>query len=567
MKKLLSICLFLIGFPSFLQAQEFFVIKDFQTKIRVNQDASLKVYEKIWVNFRAPRHGIYRNIPFRYPLESLPIESRTTLNQLTKKNFRNIIIDNIRVKDWDFEVGREGNEQFIRIGDEDEFVSGDQVYEITYRVRNAINFYVDHSQLYWDVIGTQWQVPIEEASFHVEFYKDLRDTSDYFVFSGSQGAHKKTATGHWTDRNTFEGHLLEPLKPNEGITFGMSMPKRYLQQPDLRFLGWGWVFLPVLVFVAMINLWRRKGKDLPLTVTTQYYPPENLSPSVAGYIINSRLDHRDLTVLIPYWGAAGYLKVNELIDKKLFGLIKDTDYEFVKLKALPEAALTFERNMFDGLFKDGDTVKLSDLKNKFYVTMNKSKKALEKEIDKEAFYVKHTRAMAILLPIMGVIVFVIGLAHYLIYSPVFWIPGLSGAATGIILFLYGIFMEKKTKKGTELYARLLGFKEFIKSVEKDRLNEFLKQDANYFDKILPYAIVFDMADVWKDKLEGLEVSAPKWYSGSYAGARFHAPLFLSNLDKSMKSISSGFYSGSSGSSSSGGGFGGGGFGGGGGGSW
>ena len=31
---------------------------------------------------------------------------------------------------------------------------------------------------------------------------------------------------------------------------------------------------------------------------------------------------------------------------------------------------------------------------------------------------------------------------------------------------------KKKKKGTELYKKLLGFKEFIKSVEKDRLQEF-----------------------------------------------------------------------------------------------
>ena len=48
-------------------------------------------------------------------------------------------------------------------------------------------------------------------------------------------------------------------------------------------------------------------------------------------------------------------------------------------------------------------------------------------------------------------------------------------------------MPKKTKRGTDLYAKLLGFKEFLKSVEKDRLKEFLKQDAQYFDKVLPYA--------------------------------------------------------------------------------
>ena len=38
--------------------------------------------------------------------------------------------------------------------------------------------------------------------------------------------------------------------------------------------------------------------------------------------------------------------------------------------------------------------------------------------------------------------------------------------------------EKKTEKGTLLLQKLLGFKEFLKSVEKDRLKEFLKQDEN-----------------------------------------------------------------------------------------
>ena len=124
-----------------------------------------------------------------------------------------------------------------------------------------------------------------------------------------------------------------------------------------------------------------------------------------------------------------------------------------------------------------------------------------------------------------------------------------------------------------LYQKLLGFREFIKSVEKDRLQEFLKQDENYFDKVLPYAIVFDMADKWKDKLKGLDVPPPTWYSGNYGGNNFNTVMFMNSLDHSMNAMTNSFYSspnssGSSGGSfSGGGGFSGGGFGGGGGSSW
>jgi uncharacterized membrane protein len=124
------------------------------------------------------------------------------------------------------------------------------------------------------------------------------------------------------------------------------------------------------------------------------------------------------------------------------------------------------------------------------------------------------------------------------------------------VIFFGFIMGKRTKKGTLLYQQLAGFKEFIKSVEKDRLKEFLKQDEHYFDKVLPYAIVFDVADSWKDKLKGLDVPPPTWYSGNYT--TFNTYTFMNSLDHSMNTMSNTFYSSPSSSGSSGGSFGGGG---------
>jgi uncharacterized membrane protein len=133
-------------------------------------------------------------------------------------------------------------------------------------------------------------------------------------------------------------------------------------------------------------------------------------------------------------------------------------------------------------------------------------------------------------------------------------------------------MAKKTPEGNELYQELAGFKEFITKVEKPRLEQFLKDDKNYVDKVLPFAIVFDVADKWKDKLKDLDIPPPDWYVGNYSG--FTTYMFLNSLDQSMNRMTENFYSapsssGSSGGSwsSGGGGFSGGGFGGGGGGSW
>jgi len=36
-----------------------------------------------------------------------------------------------------------------------------------YRVRNGLRFFEDHDELYWNVTGTEWTVPIEAASAHI----------------------------------------------------------------------------------------------------------------------------------------------------------------------------------------------------------------------------------------------------------------------------------------------------------------------------------------------------------------------------------------------------------------
>jgi uncharacterized membrane protein len=194
------------------------------------------------------------------------------------------------------------------------------------------------------------------------------------------------------------------------------------------------------------------------------------------------------------------------------------------------------------------------------------------EIDRSDYYVKYSRGTAGLFKFLGIVGLIFGVIKLISeWYDNKWL-GIALIISAIFILIFGLLMSKKNPKGTALFKKLLGFKEFIKSVEKDRLQEFLKQDQNYFDKVLPYAIVFDVADKWKDKLKGLDIPPPNWYSGAYQGNNFNTYMFMNNLDNSMKSMTNTFYSspknsGSSGGSFGGGGSSGGGFGGGGGSSW
>ncbi len=555
-----------------VNAQEAFTIQQYHVDVTVNKDASLDITETIQVYFTESRHGIIRKIPYKYALAPLPAGTEKAERQLESNGQAQTILENIGVRDQHFTVRNSGNYKEIKIGSKDKYVDGVQQYIIHYRMLNAINFFKDHSELYLNIIGDQWDTNIDSASFSIQLYDALPATPSYFVATGATGSQENNSVSAWTGNQTFSGSTTVSLQANQGLTVGIVFPDQFLTKQNYMLRDMPWLILPVLVFAFMFRIWRKYGKDESLTITTQYYPPNNISPSVAGYVIDNALDRRDLTALVPYWGAGGYLQVKETEKKSLLGLIKTSEYEFIKLKDLPATALTFERTLFNGIFASGSTVALDSLKDVLYKTMDKAKTELESEVDRDAYYVKYSRGLVYLFMILGLASLGIGIFQLVTnWGNPYWFP-VAFIISGIIIVSFGFFMVKKTAKGNQLYQQLAGFKEFIQKVDKDRLALFLKEDKHYFDKVLPFAIVFNMADTWKDKLQGLDVPPPNWYVGNYYNG-FNTNMFLNSLDHSMNEMSKSFYSqpGSSGSSggsfSSGGGFSGGGFGGGGGSSW
>ncbi|MGZ3558809.1 MAG: DUF2207 domain-containing protein, partial [Thermodesulfobacteriota bacterium] len=61
---ILSLILSLILFTSPAAAQ-YFTIEKYQSDIMINEDSSVIVKETIETEFHQPRHGIYREIPFK----------------------------------------------------------------------------------------------------------------------------------------------------------------------------------------------------------------------------------------------------------------------------------------------------------------------------------------------------------------------------------------------------------------------------------------------------------------------------------------------------------------------
>ena len=568
---------FLIIFVSPVFAQDF-TINKFHADISINEDSSFAVKEIIDVEFHKLKHGIYREIPFKYTDER-GNRIKTPLEVLS--------VTDESGNEWKYKTKKTGNVINIRIGDPKKYVEGHQKYVITYKVVNAILFFDDHDELYWNVTGNYWWAPIKEASADITLTVKKKSENLWAAcYTGTLGS-KESQCSFETSINNGEFFTKRNLNSREGFTIAFGWDKGLISPPSSweRFL-WtidikeNWVFLlPFFSLVFMISLWNARGRDPKVkeAVTVMYEPPKYnnvpLTPGEVGTLVDEKLDPRDITSTIVGLAVKGCIKIEE---SKTEGLILDsTDYYLAKVKEQDENLSPFERILMNSIFpKELRTPgkMVSEMKNDFYKYLDLLKNTLYGElINKKYFLVSPEKIRRVYLTAgIALTVFSI-IAFAWLTSPVKSI--IAGVLMGVPALAFAGVMPAKTRAGASVYMDILGFQEFMHRAEKDKLERI--GDKDLFSKFLPYAIALDVVDSWAKAFEGIYQEPPEWYVSHGEFRTFSPYSFSRSLNSATSSLSSAMFSSPRGSGVSvggGGGFGGGGssgggFGGGGGGSW
>ncbi len=557
MKKITILTILLLVIAAGLRAQGF-VIKQYEIDIDIHPDGYFDVEERIEVDFEEPHHGIYRDIPLRYNVDG----ERTSID-----------IDDVQVENWRDKTSRNNGNLRIRIGDPDRYVEGRQDYVIRYRVRDAWLFMEDHTEFYWNLVGTEWEAPIEQIDYEIQLREaPPLDSTDFRVFTGARGERAQDATIEYQS-GELRGESTRAFRAGEGLTVAIKLPVDYIHRPSPaeRFLqNFGLAGIPLAVAGYLIWLFRSYGKEEDFVEMVHFYPPDNMPPAEAGAFIDDKVHNRDLIALIPYWAGQGLLEMTVTETTQLL-IISKTDYELTKLKDLPADRPQYERIIFDGLFESGDRVKLSEFKNQFYKTMSRANRQLRRSVRERELYTSTSyNYFRLWLPLLAVGCVVAGTV-FLFFAQI-------AAGVGMLLVAIAILilrrpMLKKNKKGLGLYRQLHGFRMFIDQAETPRLKRLLEDDPAYFEKTLPYAVAFNMVKDWTGKFDGLFTEPPRWYHAyphtSSGRGSFHN--FAEGFDTNVREIQGVFMSTPASSGGSGGGFSGGssggGFGGGGGGGW
>jgi hypothetical protein len=551
----------------------------------VGRDGDLRVAERIVVFFESPRHGIYRDIPVRYNVRTgLAHDLRFELEAVLDPDGRPQPV----------QTSREGRNVRIRIGDPHRTVQGERTYILRYRVRRAVDFFPDHDELYWNVTGHEWAVPIAAAAVRVHL-PDSAGTAlrgvTWKTFAGPYGSTDAAAAdAAWQD-GTLQVQVRRALEPWEGLTVAVGWSKGVVEPPGaLARLGEllalnGPLLLPVAVGAWMLRRWRRHGRDPAAgrSVAVQYEAPPGLGPAEMGALLDERADLRDLTAAVIDLAVRGWLRI-EVAEDKLLGLFERQDVTLVRLQP-PEGAgplKDHEAKLLAGLFERGERVRIADLRQRFYKHLPGLRSSLYAELVQARLFDASPETvrqrwigLGIAVLVAGVVLAVLWVRRLGLVSPVAYVPPLVGAGLSGELILAGApAMPRRTRRGVEMLLWSRGLEEFIERVEAHRLQVQERtglEPRQLFERLLPYALVLGLGTRWGEAFRDLAATPPTWYRGP-VGGQFDTRNFVGGLQRMNGTLATSMAaaprsSTSGGSGLGGGGFSGGGRGGGGGGAW
>lgn len=508
------------------------------------------------------KHGIYRDIPIKYQTDYGNRNINIKILSIKRNGQAEPYTDKTKDKNLS-----------IKIGSADTTITGRQEYQIAYQVEGAINFFTDFDELYWNVTGHDWQVNMLKVTTEINLPNEaqLKQAACYQGVIGSQTPCRLTQTAS----NIFF-QTTNLLYPGEGLTIALGIDKGFFQAPTIwekigKIIKDNFILLlPLLTLVIMYLIWQRHGKD-PIgrgTIIAEYEPPQNVSPTLVGSLIDEKIDNRDITAGLIHLAQQGYIKISRLEKTSIF---QSVDYELLVLKNLPSKNEGVSGLISEIFFTSnklaGSNIKLSEIKKDKQIAkrITEFKKNISEEMVLLGWYEKNPTTVKIkYVSIAGALImlgFFIGDFAFVYF--------ISLLLTGAVIMIFGWLMPKKTTLGTEVKDHVLGFKEFLSVTDTERFkfHNAPAKNPEQFMQYLPYAVAMGVEKQWAEQFKDIYIQNPDWYQGSATNA-FLATQFVGDLSSFNSQIASNIsHASRGGSGSGGGGFSGGGFGGGGGGSW
>lgn len=442
-------------------------IDNYHVDMTLYENAWMDIVETIEVNFTEPRHGIYRDIPLSYGKEQQDY----------------LDIENISVEDGLLVKKTKNNQQIsLQIWDPNQTFVGAKQYVIRYHINNAIWVYSGWTELYRNVVGQEWNTTINQSSWTINLPKSyIENTGSVFALRGWYGE-KKTEGILFKKISdiTWKWRLTTPLQPNQGITIGMKFDSDYFWFPNnynsykqnntseittsqqtisastnlsnILSSIYGIVpFLLIFLFIKLIRKslkWEARKSDRPVTI--YYDPPKNIDINLAFYFWYNNLEQPRVFMALVYHRASKWWAI---IKKESLGGIRkwisNDKYHIIETSNNPQWASEIDKILLQDFFWDFDNTNDK-------ITLDTS---------------SHTTIKTLLTHLRDS----------------FQKAGLTQARKW---FLGKLWFTELNETGKDIFEHMRGWKKYLMQVEKPVLEMEIKNNPDFINKILPWAVLF-----------------------------------------------------------------------------
>ena len=428
-----------------------------------------------------------------------------------------------------------------------------------------------------------------------------------FVYDGWSG--EGILSGPEIDGTRLIAHNNEPFF-NQGIDYivefeGSAFVRR------LTVLDFA---LPIALGVGalcMLYFAFRYRREKMMVETVEFYPPEVMNPAEVGYIIDDHVSGRDVTSLVYFWASHGHLHIEmtgvnsftlhrlaELdeshpgYERAMFeemwalgtgGTVRDEDLketfyssvskagsgvraQFTGVRALYEKGRMHTATRFGVMILLPVFIAMLILTDLYWSFVEDLAPmigivfvlcllvlifAASYRDDRYKSSKKGTPKLiaCIAMSAIGIILFAgtVGDGTAMLTASAI----ISGAAIFIITYA-APFLMRRSDFGVAILGRCIGFRTFLTTAEKDRLEMLLEYNPNYYYDILPYAQVLKVTKIWQSKFDGMLTGPPSWCYG--AGVDMSRAAFdIGSMSRIMDTMGSNMTSSPASSDSGGGG--------------
>lgn len=406
-------------------------------------------------------------------------------------------------------------------------------FVLRYAGVGALRFYDSGDRFDWRPFGTGPEAPVESANIVINLPGQFNDAQIIRSSTGVGGVNNYLLEGNKAMFVAANVPAGSPLEVSVTLPHGViqGSPPAWQQEMDaLEFwspvLNWGSVITGLLAVLLGLGgvwgWWRFKLRVSPRGAgkIPKYYksPPGNLSPGVAGALLDGKVQPRHVLAVLLDLAYRGALNVEGAL-KDPDSLLPDEDVEPVfNLYAVDQEKATrpYETALFGKVFgfAGAKKRKLADIRKTLFMSVPELKKQLEFEIAKAGFFnenVSAVRRQHLAFGGAGILMsFVLGVLLTVLLSKYTYLAGCPFLGIMLASFAFmavGFAAPRKTETGAQESARWQAFKRYLQDMGVKEAGKVRPRFGLY----LPYAVAFGLEESLVKKFVAANVSIPKWW--------------------------------------------------------